>query len=259
MRLNGKVALITGSGSGMGRAAALRFAEEGATVVVVDVDADTARTVAGEVTAAGGAAVPVTADVSVATDVERAVAAAEDSFGGLDILYSNAGYWRYAVDGYEFGKTDAPSPLLAEEIWHTTVDVSLKGTYLGARFAIPAMRRRGGGSIINCSSVAAFRVGHGASDAYTAAKGGVVSLTRSLAVEHGPDGIRVNCVVPGPIETPLVHRLPAEARTAFAELVPLGRWGRAEDVANMALFLASEESAYCTGQTFVVDGGYLAQ
>jgi len=186
------------------------------------------------------------------------VKAAEDSFGGVDVLYNNAGYWRYAVDGYQVGETDAPSPLLTEDMWDRTIDINLKGTYLGARFGIPALRRRGGGVIINCSSVAAFRVGHGASDAYTAAKGGVLALTRSLAVEHAPENIRVNCIVPGPIATPLVERMPAEDRDAFAKYVPLGRWGTAEDIANMALFLASDESSFCTGQTFIVDGGYLA-
>jgi NAD(P)-dependent dehydrogenase (short-subunit alcohol dehydrogenase family) len=258
VRLKDKVAVITGGGSGMGRASALLFAREGAAVVVADIDGDAAQAVAREVADAGGSAVGANADVSVAADVEAMVATAEDRFGGLDIIYNNAGYWRYAVDGYEEGVTDAPSPLLSEDIWTKTVDVSLKGTYLGARFGIPALRRRGGGVIINCSSVAAFRVGHGASDAYTAAKGGVLSLTRSLAVEHGPEAIRVNCIVPGPIETPLVDRISDEARQAFGANVPLGRWGRAEDIANMALFLASEDSAYCTGQTFVVDGGYLA-
>jgi NAD(P)-dependent dehydrogenase (short-subunit alcohol dehydrogenase family) len=258
MRLDGKVAVITGGGSGMGRASSLLFAREGAAVVVVDIDGDAAQAVAAEVAAAGGSAVGVTADVAAAADVAAMIGVAEERFGGLDVLYNNAGYWRYAVDGYEVGVTDGPSPLLSEDIWNTTIDVSLKGTYLGARFGIPALRRRGGGSIINCSSVAAFRVGHGASDAYTAAKGGVLSLTRSLAVEHGPEAIRVNCIVPGPIETPLVDRIPDEARAAFGANVPLGRWGRAEDIAHMALFLASDESAYCTGQTFVVDGGYLA-
>ncbi|QEC46365.1 SDR family oxidoreductase [Baekduia soli] len=258
MRLEGKVAAITGAGSGMGRAAALRFAQEGAVVVVVDIDGPAAQAVRDEVAAAGGRAMAVRADVAQASDVKGMVDAAESTFGGLDILYNNAGYWRYAIDGYEPGVTDGPSPLLTEDIWETTINVSLKGTYLGARYGIPALRRRGGGSIINCSSVAAFRVGHGASDAYTAAKGGVVALTRSLAVEHGPEGIRVNCIVPGPIETPLVDRIPPEAREAFGANVPLGRWGRPEDIANMALFLASSESAYCTGQMFVVDGGYLA-
>jgi NAD(P)-dependent dehydrogenase (short-subunit alcohol dehydrogenase family) len=259
MRLENKVAVITGGGSGMGRAASLRFAREGAAVVIADTDEAAARSVGDEVAASGGRALALRTDVSQARDVEAMVAEAEAAFGGLDVLYNNAGYWRYATDGYEPGVTDGPSPLLTEEIWDRTVNVSLKGTYLGARYGIPAMRRRGGGgSIINCSSVAAFRVGHGASDAYTAAKGGVLAITRSLAVEHGPEGIRVNCIVPGPIETPLVERISPEARKAFGANVPLGRWGRPEDIANMALFLASSESAYCTGQTFVVDGGYLA-
>jgi NAD(P)-dependent dehydrogenase (short-subunit alcohol dehydrogenase family) len=258
MRLKNKVAIITGGGSGMGRAACLRFADEGAAVVVADIDESAARAVGEEVTAAGGRALALRVDVARAVDVEAMVAEAEAAFEGVDILYNNAGYWRYATDGYELGITDAPSPLLSEEIWDKTVNVSLKGTYLGARFGIPALRRRGGGSIINCSSVAAFRVGHGASDAYTAAKGGVVSITRSLAVEHGPEGIRANCIVPGPIETPLVDRIAPEAREAFGANIPLGRWGRPEDIANMALFLASSESDFCTGQTFVVDGGYLA-
>lgn len=258
MRLRDKVAVITGGGSGMGRAASLLFAREGASVVVADVDGAAAETVAEQVTEAGGSALAVRADVSAAADVEATIAAAEERFGGLDVLYANAGYWRYAVDGYEEGVTDAPSPLLSEDIWQKTIDVSLKGTYLGARYGIPALRRRGGGSIITCSSVAAFRVGHGASDAYTAAKGGVAALTRSLAVEHGRENIRVNCIVPGPIETPLVDRIAPEAREAFGANVPLGRWGRPEEIAQMALFLASSESSFCTGQTFVVDGGYLA-
>jgi NAD(P)-dependent dehydrogenase (short-subunit alcohol dehydrogenase family) len=258
MRLERKIAAITGAGSGMGAAAARRFAAEGAAVVCADVDGGAAERVADEISAAGGRAVGVTTDVAVAADVEAMVGTAEREFGGLDILYNNAGYWKYAVDGYEVGVTDAPSPLLTEDIWHRTVDVSLKGTYLGARFGIPALRRRGGGAIINVSSVAAFRVGHGASDAYTAAKGGVLAITRSLAVEHAGDQIRVNCIVPGPIDTPLVRRISDEARAAFGANIPLGRWGTAEDIANMALFLASDEASFCTGQTFVVDGGYLA-
>ena len=259
MTLEGKVAAITGAGSGMGRAAAELFANQGAPVVVADINVEAAESVAAGIRAAGGQAVGIQTDVSSASDVEAMIALAETEWGGLDVLYNNAGLWLLGVDGYVEGETDAPSPLLTEEIWDRTVNVSMKGTYLGCRFGIPAMRRRGGGSIINVSSIAAFRVGSGASDAYTAAKGGVLAMSRSLAVEHAPEGIRVNCIVPGPIETPMSQAIPADRREVFSSLIPLRRWGRPEEVAQMALFLASDAASYCTGQSFVVDGGYLAQ
>ncbi|HEU4598254.1 MAG TPA: SDR family NAD(P)-dependent oxidoreductase [Solirubrobacterales bacterium] len=258
MRLDEKTALITGAGSGMGRAAASAFAAAGAAVACADLDGDAAEATAAVVTEAGGRAIGLATDVSDGAQVEAAVAATERELGGLDVLYNNAGYWRFALDGYVEGETDGPSPLLSEEIWQQTIDVNLKGTYLGCRYGIPALQRRGGGAILNVSSVAAMRVGSGVSDAYTAAKAGVLGLTRTLAVEYGGEGIRVNCIVPGPIETPLVERIPAERREAFGAMVPLGRWGRPEEIASMALFLASDASSFCTGQTFVVDGGYLA-
>lgn len=257
--LEGKVAVITGAGSGMGRAAAELFANRGASVAVADINVEAAESVAAGIRNAGGQARSIQTDVSSASDVEAMIAFAETEWGGLDVLYNNAGLWLLGIDGYVEGETDAPSPLLTEEIWDRTVDVSMKGTYLACRFGIPAMRRRGGGSIINVSSIAAFRVGSGASDAYTAAKGGVLAMSRSLAVEHAPEGIRVNCVVPGPIETPMSQAIPADRREVFSSLIPLGRWGRPDEVAQMALFLASDASSYCTGQSFVVDGGYLAQ
>ena len=258
MILKDKTVIITGAGSGMGQAAAELFAEEGAAVLVADVDGVRAESVADGIRSNGGRAQASRTDVSSAADVEAMVASAEELWGGVDILYNNAGLWLLGNDGYVVGETDAPSPLLTEEIWDRTVGVSMKGTYLCCRFGIPALRRRGGGSIINVSSIAAFRVGSGASDAYTAAKGGVLAMTRSLAVEHAQDNIRVNCIVPGPIDTPMSAALPAAGREAFSALIPMRRWGTPREIANMALFLASESSSYCTGQSFVVDGGYLA-
>jgi NAD(P)-dependent dehydrogenase (short-subunit alcohol dehydrogenase family) len=252
-------AVITGAGSGMGAASAELFAERGASVVVADINLDAASAVAEKINGNGGKAIATRTDVSKAADVEAMIGVAESEFGGLDILYNNAGLWLLGIDGYEEGKTDAPCPILTEDIWQRTVDVSMKGTYLCCKFGIPAMRRRGGGSIINVSSIAAFRVGSGASDAYTAAKGGVLAMSRSLAVEHAPDNIRVNCLIPGPIETPMSEAIPADRREVFSSLIPLGRWGTAREIAQMAAFLASDESSYCTGQTFVVDGGYLAK
>jgi len=257
--LKNLTAVITGAGSGMGQASAELFAQRGASVVVADINLEAASKVADAINTAGGKAVASRTDVSSAVEVEQMISLAEAEFGGVDILYNNAGLWLLGIDGYEVGKSDAPSPLLTEDIWQRTVDVSMKGTYLCCRFGIPAMRRRGGGTIINVSSIAAFRVGSGASDAYTAAKGGVLAMSRSLAVEHAPDKIRVNCLIPGPIETPMSEAIPSKNRDVFSELIPMGRWGTSLEIAKMAAFLASDESSYCTGQTFVVDGGYLAK
>lgn len=258
MDLTGKVAIVTGAGSGMGRAGAVLFARSGASVACADINLAGAEETVALIREAGGTAEAFSADISKEAEVADLVARTEKEFGGLDVLYNNAGLWLYGPDGYVVGETDGPSPLLEESIWDKTIDVTLKGTYLGCKYGIPALRRRGGGTIVNVSSTAAFRVGRGSSDAYTAAKGGVAAITRSLAVEHAAEGIRVNCIVPGPIETPLVSRFPEEVRAQAVESIPMGRWGRPEEVAQMALFLASEASSYCTGQMFVVDGGYLA-
>lgn len=254
-----KIAVITGAGSGMGRAAALLFAKRGVAVACADLDAARAEATRDAIIGDGGTAIAVPTDVTKADDVEQMIVETERQLGGVDVLYNNAGLWLYATDGYVEGKTDAPAPLLSEEIWDATVDVTLKGTYLGCRFGIPALRRRGGGTIINVSSVGAFKVGTGSSDAYTAAKGGVLALTRSLGVEHAKENIRVNCIVPGPIMTPMLSRFDAEKLAAAArEVTPMGRFGEPEEIAEMAYFLSSDASSFCTAQTFVVDGGFLA-
>ncbi len=257
-KLDGRVAIITGAGSGQGAAAARLFASEGAAVVVAEVNAQAGQEVADELTRSGARAAFAACDVADARQVEAAVGLAVSEFGRLDVLYNNAGLWFSAQGNYRPGVTDAPSPLLEENIWDRTLDVNLKGTYLGCKYAIPEMRRTGGGSIINVSSIAALRVGSGASDAYTAAKGGVLAMTRTLAVEHARYQIRCNCIFPGAIKTPLAGPFTPEYEKAVESHIPLGRWGQPEDVAKMALFLACDDSSWITGAFFVVDGGYTA-
>jgi NAD(P)-dependent dehydrogenase (short-subunit alcohol dehydrogenase family) len=260
VRLAGKVAIITGAGSGQGRAAAIRFALEGANVIVSDITTESGEQTVVDIAERGGPgqAKFVAADVSDEEQVRELAASAKAAFGKVDILYNNAGIWFISPDGYQPGTTDGPAPLLEQNIWNKTIDVNLKGTYLCCKYVLPLMIEAGTGSIINVSSVAALRVGKGASDAYTAAKGGILAMSRTLAVEHAVHGVRCNTILPGPIDTPMAGRLTDERRQAAAEAIPLGRWGQPEDVANLALFLASEESSWITGASFVVDGGYTA-
>jgi NAD(P)-dependent dehydrogenase (short-subunit alcohol dehydrogenase family) len=257
-KLDGRVAVITGAGSGQGAAAARLFATEGCAVVVADVNEETGQQVTGELKSSGGQAAFALCDVSDSAQVRAMIGLATQEFGRLDVLYNNAGLWFSAQGNYRPGVTDAPAPLLEENIWDRTINVNLKGTYLGCKYAIPEMQKVGGGSIINASSIAALRVGRGASDAYTAAKGGIVTMTRTLAVEHAQYQIRCNCIIPGAIKTPLAGPFTPEYEKAVESHVPLGRWGQPEDVAKMALFLACDDSSWITGQFFVVDGGYTA-
>jgi NAD(P)-dependent dehydrogenase (short-subunit alcohol dehydrogenase family) len=258
MRLEGKTAIITGAGSGQGRAAAVLFAKEGASVVVADVNVPGGEETVASIKEAGGRATFLRTDVSDEEQCEALVEHAINTYGQLNILYNNAGVWYVAHHGYVVGETDAPAPLLTQNIWDRTIDINLKGVYLCCKYAIPAMQRSDGiGSIVNVSSVGAIRVGRGASDAYISSKGGVMAVTRNLAVEHAPK-IRCNCLFPGPIETPMVGDLTPERKQWSEENVPLGRWGQPEDVARMALFLASDDASFITAAMFVVDGGFTA-
>ncbi len=248
-RLDGKVALITGAGSGIGRASALRFGGEGAAVVAVDVDGDAAEAVAAAITATP--AVALVADVSRPEGCEAMVTTAEEQLGGLHVLFNNAGIML---------PTDADAVETDLETWDRTFDVNVKGVFLGCKYGIPALRRSGGGSIINTASFVA-RMGAATPQlAYTASKGAVLAMTRELAVVHAKEGIRVNALCPGPLQTELLMKfLDTEAKRQRRLVhLPMGRFGFAEEMAEAALWLASDESSYVTGSEFLVDGGLSA-
>ena len=251
MRLENKVALITGGGGGIGRASALRFAQEGAQVVVVDIDDAAGEATVEAVRKQGGDAIYVHADVSRAADCAAMVAAAESAYGRLNVLFNNAGIMHSQDD-------DAVNT--EEAIWDLTMAINLKGVYLGCKHGIPALRRAGGGSIINTASFVALVGAATPQLAYTASKGGVLALTRELAVVHARENIRVNALCPGPLRTELLMSyLDSEAKRQRRLVhVPMGRFGEAREMAYAALFLASDESSYMTGAEFVVDGGLTA-
>jgi NAD(P)-dependent dehydrogenase (short-subunit alcohol dehydrogenase family) len=246
MRLQDKVALITGGGSGIGKASCVAFAREGAKVVVVDLKKETAEATAKEV---GGIA--FAADVSKASDAEGMVKFAEETYGRLDIIFNNAGV---------FFDDDGSVTETSEETWDRVININLKGVFLGCKYAIPALLRAGGGSIINTASFVAIVGAAVPQIAYTASKGGVLSMTREIAVEFARKNIRANALCPGPVETPLLQELLADPARRQRRLVhiPPGRFARAEEMANAALFLASDESSYVNGATFLVDGGITA-
>jgi NAD(P)-dependent dehydrogenase (short-subunit alcohol dehydrogenase family) len=250
-RLDGKVALITGAGNGMGRVASTLFAREGARIVVADWSDDGGRETVAAVEAAGGEAAFVKVDVARAEQVEAMVAFTMERFGSLDVLYNNAGIFP-ADDG---GVTETPEPT-----WDRVMEVNLKGVWLGCKYGVPAMLASGGGSIVNVASFVALMGAATAQIAYTASKGGVLAMTREIAVEYGRQGIRANSLCPGPIATPMLEELMSDPARKQRRLVhiPMGRLGQAEELAKAALFLASDESSFMTGAQLVVDGGITA-
>ena len=251
MRLPNKVALITGAGSGIGRETALLFAQEGAAIVAVDVNDVGGQETAQMVMDAGGQAIYVHADVSKAADCERMVAAAEDVCGKLDVMFNNAGIMHSADD-------DAVNT--GEDVWDLTMAINLKGVFLGCKYGIPALRRAGGGSIINTASFVALLGAATPQIAYTASKGGVLALSRELAIVHARENIRVNALCPGPLHTELLMKFlnTPEKKQRRLVHIPMGRFGQAKEMAQAALFLASDESSYVTGTEFTVDGGITA-
>jgi NAD(P)-dependent dehydrogenase (short-subunit alcohol dehydrogenase family) len=250
-RLKGKTVLITGAGSGIGRETCLLFAAEGAEVVAVDINVQTAQETAGMVREGGVNATYYRADVSEDADCQGMVRHAEEVFGKLDILFNNAGIMHSQDD--DAVNTD-------EDIWDLTMAINLKGVWLGCKHGIPALRRAGGGSIINTASFVALMGAATPQIAYTASKGGVLAMTRELAVVHARENIRVNALCPGPLRTELLMSFlnTEEKRQRRLVHVPMGRFGEAKEMAQAALFLASDESSYVTGTEFMVDGGLTA-
>jgi NAD(P)-dependent dehydrogenase (short-subunit alcohol dehydrogenase family) len=251
MRLKDKVALITGAGGGIGRESALLFSQEGAAIVAVDVNDEPGNETAEMIKSRGGRAVYAHADVSLAADCERMVATAETEFGKLNVLFNNAGIMHHSDDN---------AVTTEESIWDLTMNINAKGVFLGCKFGIPAIRRAGGGSIINTASFVAVLGAATPQVAYTASKGAVLSMTRELAVIHARENIRVNALCPGPLRTELLMSyLNTEAKKQRRLVhIPMGRFGEAKEIAQAALFLASDESSYITGADFLVDGGITA-
>ena len=255
MRLNDKVALITGAGSGIGRAVAILFAEEGASVVAADLTGDSVRETVESISAAGGHAVALTGDVTDSADAERMVGAAVENFGKLDLLVNSAGLTS------RHSSLERASP---EEAWERVIEVNLKGTYILSWYAVPRMERAGGGSIINLAStmgLVGYPVGIGGGfNPYPPSKGGVVQFTKTLAVDSARKNIRVNCLCPGFIETNLTSGLTSdpEMLEKLESLHPMGRLGQPREVAYAALYLASDDARHVTGTALTVDGGYTA-
>jgi meso-butanediol dehydrogenase/(S,S)-butanediol dehydrogenase/diacetyl reductase len=253
-RFGGKVASVTGAGMGIGAAVARALAAEGAAVSLVDLDSGAAEAVSDEITKSGARALPIVANVGRASQAEQAISRTVEEFGGLDLLVNNAGVVIYGE-----------VPEFAEEDWDTVLDTNLKGQFLMSKFAIPEMRRRGGGAIVNLSSVQAL-ISQREVAAYAASKGGVVSLTKTLALDHAKDKIRVNCVLPGSVRTPMLWHAaelapgdPDETIEQWGRIHPRGTVIEPEEIAAVVLFLLSDDASAVTGAACVADAGLSAQ
>jgi NAD(P)-dependent dehydrogenase (short-subunit alcohol dehydrogenase family) len=252
-RLRDKRAIVTGAGSGIGRAIAIRLSDEGARVALADLDQAAAEGVGTEIGEAGGETLVVKTDVTRASDVESLVGSVVQGWGGLDVMVNNAGV---GVAG--------TAPVTGEEDYDFVMDVAVRGTFLGMKYAIPAIAGSGGGSVVNMSSVAAL-VGIPDRAVYSAAKGAILAITRASAIDHVEEGVRVNCIAPGTVDTPWIGRItsgyddPEEARANMQARQPHGRFVSPEEIAAMAAYLASDESASVIGACMVVDGGVTAR
>ena len=251
MKLKEKVALITGGASGIGRESSYLFAAEGAAVMVCDVNDEAGNETVDIIRKTGGNAAYVHADVSVPADCENMIAQAEKQFGSLNILFNNAGIMH---------SRDDSAVTTEEDIWDLTMAINLKGVFLGCKYGIPALKRAGGGSVINTASFVAVLGAATPQIAYTASKGGVLAMTRELSVVHARENIRFNALCPGPLHTDLLMKFldTEEKRNRRLVHIPMGRFGKAEEMAQAALYLASDDAAYVTGTTFMVDGGITA-
>lgn len=256
MEFDGKAGLVTGAGSGIGRATALGFAKRGGAVAVADIRAEAAEAVAGEILKAGGKAIAIAADVARAEDIEMMISRTHRELGGLHFLHNNAfGLPAAWAERQAARIADVPDPL-----WDHTIEVGLSAVFRTIRRAIPIMKAQGGGAIVNTASISGQHADFGIA-AYNAAKAGVINLTRVVAVEYARDRIRCNCVCPGAIETPLIAaalQMPGFAER-FHEVIPMGRLGQPEEIANAVLFLASDLASFVTGAALVADGGQTAK
>jgi NAD(P)-dependent dehydrogenase (short-subunit alcohol dehydrogenase family) len=254
-RFEGKVALVTGAGVGIGRAVTYLLASEGASVVVVDRDRATATETAKDVSATGASALPIEADVTSPEQVAAAFERVAAELGGLDVLVNNAGVVRYGT-----------VPEFSIEDWDLVMDTNVKGTFLTIKHAVPLMRARGGGAIVNTASAQAYASQENVA-AYSASKGAIVAMTRTLALDHARDGIRVNCICPGSVETPMLRYGaeyfedgdPAVTMQSWGRLHPIGRLIQPDEVASLIAFLVSDDASAITGAPYLVDGGLTAK